>query len=132
MTRPDADPGTDFLVLELALARRDRGATDRDLADLIDDGAREFGSSGRRWDRAGIVGLLDVREEGAEVAITDGMTEELCLGVVLVTYTIGVTVPAGPTRRSLRSSIWVWGPDGWRLRFHQGTPLPAPAPDATA
>ncbi len=126
------DLETELLLLELALARRDGAAVDGELADLIDADAREFGSSGRRWDRAGIVGLLDVGQDGADVVITDGSAEELGAGVVLVTYTISVTAPGGPVRRSLRSSIWVRRPGGWRLRFHQGTVMPAPTPDATA
>jgi hypothetical protein len=31
--------------------------------------------------------------------------------------------PAVRERASLRSSLWVRGQDGWRLIFHQGTPV---------
>jgi hypothetical protein len=52
--------------------------------------------------------LLDPEVRGGDieaVAIADD--------VVLVTYRAADT---------LRSSLWVRGDDGWRVRFHQGTP----------
>jgi hypothetical protein len=38
---------------------------------------------------------------------------------VLVTY--AAERESGP--RSLRSSLWLNGDDGWRVLFHQGTPV---------
>jgi ankyrin repeat protein len=48
-------------------------------------------------------------------------------GVALVTYT--ATSRGTPARTSLRSSVWVAGPDSWRVLHHQGTTV---APEATA
>ena len=79
---------------------------------LLDPGFREFGASGHAWDRGAIVAAL-AADLGPGWRATDVEAREVADGVVLVTYRA-----AG----SLRSSLWVSGPDGWRALFHQGTP----------
>ena len=73
---------------------------------------REFGASGRAWDRPAIVAAL-AADPGEPPVAGDVRAMRVAEGVVLVTYEAG---------RSLRSSLWVEGGDGWRLLFHQGTP----------
>ena len=46
--------------------------------------------------------------------------------VALVTYESDVAYPSG-RERARRSSLWTRSPEGWQLRFHQGTPIPAHA-----
>ena len=46
--------------------------------------------------------------------------------VALVTYETEVAYASG-RERARRSSLWTRTPGGWQLRFHQGTPIPAPA-----
>lgn len=46
--------------------------------------------------------------------------------VALVRYVSHDTYD-GVERRARRTSVWVNTNEGWRLRFHQGTPLPGPA-----
>ena len=49
--------------------------------------------------------------------------EQLSADVALITYKTAHIASTGEhLRRSLRSSLWVRTPEGWRLRFHQGTP----------
>jgi hypothetical protein len=85
------------------------------VAALLDDDFVEFGSSGRRWDKASVVAGLPLEPVGNEpIEIADEHASTLAEDVILVTYR---------SRGALRSSLWRRGRDGtWRLRFHQGTP----------
>ena len=82
---------------------------------LLHEDFREFGASGRVWDRDSIVPAVTA-DPGHEVKV-DGMTAVwLAPDVVLLTYQ--VSRPGGLT---LRSSVWRRDAVGWRLIFHQGT-----------
>lgn len=77
----------------------------------------EYGSSGRVWDRDGIIAALGAAPAVPGVA-SDFAPCRLAEDVILLTYRI-----LG-SRDSLRSSAWVRDAEaGWRVRFHQGTPL---------
>ncbi|MDN5751191.1 MAG: DUF4440 domain-containing protein [Pseudonocardia sp.] len=96
-----------------AAVRRGAGA-----ASLFDDGFREFGSSGRVWDRASI--LVALAEDASDPpAVEDVVGAVLGLDVVLVTYRT-----VRPERSTLRSSIWRRRDGRWLLVFHQGTVVP--------
>ncbi|GAB2689911.1 nuclear transport factor 2 family protein [Thalassiella azotivora] len=80
----------------------------------------EHGSSGRRWDAAGVARSLADADDEPTVTADDVQAAPLAPDVVLVTYR---ATSAG--RTSLRASVWVRTQDrGWLLRFHQGTPVP--------
>jgi ribonuclease HI len=104
-----------LLAFERALAERDW--TFGDLGDLIADEFEEFGQSGRRLDRASVLEFL-ARPPGREVTIEGFSVDRLSDDVALATYTTGPT-------RTLRSSLWIRKGDAWRVRFHQGTPIPS-------
>lgn len=91
--------------------RADRAEVER----LLHPEFREFGSSGQVWDRWSIVAAL-AEDPGPPARASEVEARVLAPDVVLVTY---VAEAAG--RRSLRSSLWVRGEDGWRVLFHQGT-----------
>jgi hypothetical protein len=49
----------------------------------------------------------------------------LAEGVVLVTYrSVRTDLESGKVLQARRSSIWILRADGWKMRFHQGTPIP--------
>jgi hypothetical protein len=102
----------EVVALELSLldpaVRRSPERVER----LLHPRFREFGASGAVWDRDSIVAAL-AAEVGTALTPTDVDAREVAGGVVLVTYRVA---------DSLRSSLWVEGPDGWQLLFHQGTP----------
>jgi ribonuclease HI len=77
----------------------------------------EIGASGRLWDRDAIVAAL-ADDPGEPTRVSEVTARFVADHVVLVTYT---AEQAGV--RSLRSSVWVGGGDGWRVLFHQGTPV---------
>ena len=74
----------------------------------------EHGASGVVWDREAVTAALADAPDVVGEAV-DFAPVPLAQDVVLLTYRI--TGAAG----SLRSSVWVREPVGWRLRFHQGT-----------
>ncbi len=82
---------------------------------LLHEDFREFGASGRVWDRDSIVPAVSA-DPGPPVTVGEMTAVRLAPDVVLLTYR--VTRPAGP---SLRSSVWRRDGSGWRLYFHQGT-----------
>ena len=119
MERPEAD--TDLEVvrdLELRLldpaVRAERAAVER----LLHPDFRELGASGRIWDKAAAIELLG-SEPGERAEVQDLAAERLARDVVLVTYRART-----PERSSNRASVWVRHGDSWRVRFHQGTPVP--------
>jgi hypothetical protein len=99
--------------------REDRGR----LELLLHPDFVEVGASGRRWTRAAIIDELAATRAGPPVVepldVSDMAAHRVAPGAILVTFT---TVRGG--RRVHRSSLWVGGPDGWSVRFHQGTPVP--------
>lgn len=82
---------------------------------LLHDEFREFGASGRVWDRASIVPAVTA-DPGTDPTVGEITAVRLAPDVILLTYC--VTRPGG---RTLRSSVWLRDPAGWRLYFHQGT-----------
>jgi hypothetical protein len=109
---------THVIALELSLqdpsTRKDPAA----IAELLSKDFREFGASGRIWDRAAILAEL-----AAEISypITSENLEcrQLSSHLALLTYTAST-----PTRKTLRSSLWRLERYRWRVLFHQGTVVP--------
>jgi hypothetical protein len=102
------------VALELSLLDPDVRRSPERVQRLLHPDFREFGASGRAWDREAIVASL-AADPGTAWEASEVEAREVARGVVLVTYRAG---------GSLRSSLWVEGPDGWRVLFHQGTPAP--------
>jgi hypothetical protein len=107
----------EVVALELRLldpeTRRSPAAVER----LLHPDFREIGASGKPWDRDSIVAAL-ADDPGEPTRATEVTARFVADRVVLLTYT---AERAGA--RSLRSSLWVGGDDGWRVLFHQGTPF---------
>ena len=102
-------------LLEPAV-RRDAGA----VANLLGDHFREFGSSGRVFNKPRIIEELQEESPPGPVTLTEFQVMPLAPGIALVTYHAD---RAG--NRSLRSSVWVLRDDRWQMLFHQGTKVPS-------
>jgi hypothetical protein len=91
---------------------------------LLDPEFFEFGASGRRWDRAAMIAALaqETAEPGRAPSARDMAAIRVAPGVVLLTY-----ISADGGRLCRRSSIWRETSAGWRVLFHQGTPIPPAA-----
>ena len=114
---PDVDAAVEAeLTLLQPEVRRDRAAVNRMLAPRF----TEVGRSGKLWTRKemldGIAGFSSSMDDGALVS---EMTGRMILpGLVLITY-----VSQAGDQKVRRSSWWRRYEDGWRIEFHQGTPL---------
>ncbi|HTQ03832.1 MAG TPA: DUF4440 domain-containing protein [Polyangiaceae bacterium] len=85
------------------------------LERLVSDEFVEFGSSGRVYGKAEVIAQM-LAMPNVSVTITDFAVLALSPDVALATY---------KTPGSLRSSIWRREGAGWRIVFHQGTPVAA-------
>ena len=119
------DVAGELIAAEQALLDAQRhGDIDAVAARLAADFA-EFGSSGMRYDRAGVLhALRGSRVESATA--TDFRVRPLDATHALVTFRASLR-RAGRERHSLRSSLWRNEDGVWRIVFHQGTPCDAGA-----
>lgn len=105
--------------LEEQLLSREVRRNSQRVAELLAEDFREFGSSGRVFDKANILNEL-ANESEATLALSDFACERLSPEVALVTYRSQRTDVVG-IRNALRSSVWILRDGGWRMLFHQGT-----------
>jgi hypothetical protein len=102
--------------LEKRLQRPDIRHSPDELDALLADEFVEFGSSGRVYDKQGIINEL-AEESPIRVSMTDA--DDL----VLVTYRAAYSEGEDETiHHSFRSSIWKHIEGSWQMVFHQGTP----------
>ena len=115
--------------LELRLTEPDIRRSQADLDQMLADDFREFGSSGRSFDKQQIIDALQ-HQRLYEISIQEFRAVALAPGVVLVTYRAKCIIPeSGVVMRSLRSSIWNQKNGRWQIEFHQGTPMNDPTWD---
>jgi hypothetical protein len=96
------------------------------VARLLAEDFREIGKSGRSFDKHAVLASL------GHSTVTDYSIEavewlEVDEDCVILLYLGTVTRRSGGhalTHRARRSSTWRRERDGWRMLFHQGTPLP--------
>jgi hypothetical protein len=104
-----------LITLELRLqdssTRRDPAA----IGELLSEDFREFGASGRIWDRATLLDTLSA-EPPYPITSESFACQRLSSHLALLTY-----VATNPARKTLRSSLWRLEGDRWRILFHQGT-----------
>ncbi|WP_432331893.1 DUF4440 domain-containing protein [Agrobacterium rosae] len=83
----------------------------------------EFGRSGRTYDRVEM--LIEARPGQtirATIPLLNFHARQLSPEIVQATYVSEVAY-GDDVERANRSSIWSRNGDGWKLRFHQGTPV---------
>jgi hypothetical protein len=90
----------------------------RAVESLLHQGFREFGASGRVWDRDSVVAALTADPGSTYTSAEAIETVRLAPDVVLLTY-----VARQPHRTTRRSSLWRRVDGDWKLYFHQGTPM---------
>lgn len=102
-----------------AKTRYDRDLMDRTFApDFF-----EFGRSGRAYGREEMLFDHDPKATiDAVLPLQEFEARAIAPNVALVTYVSEVAY-GGQVERGRRSSLWTLGPQGWELRFHQGTPI---------
>jgi hypothetical protein len=107
--------------LELELLRPEVRQSPERLLSLLADEFREFGSSGRIFNRSEIIEALRT-EPRVQFSLSDFRATVLGEGVVLVTYRAGRRDESDDSEfASLRSSLWILRDGRWQMLFHQGT-----------
>jgi hypothetical protein len=84
---------------------------------------REIGRSGAFYTRDDILDKLPAETAAVRVHAQNFAVSELSPELALLTYSsFHICEDGTHTRHTHRSAIWQHGPDGWQMRFHQGTP----------
>jgi hypothetical protein len=120
----NADPVlTDHLrTLEESLTKAGTRRSPEKLAGLLADDFREFGGSGRIFDKKQIIDALQ-QQPPVEIWLDEFQVKCLAADVALVTYRGNYRLASSEkVSRSLRSSIWRYRDGRWEVVFHQGTP----------
>lgn len=107
---------------ELRLLQPDVRSSPALLGELLHPGFREFGASGRSWDRTSIIESLVAGEDPGPRPVVVSRMEGVRIAPDVVHLTFD-TEDNG--RRVHRSSLWRRTDDGWQMYFHQGTPFSA-------
>ncbi|MEI7675125.1 MAG: DUF4440 domain-containing protein [bacterium] len=79
----------------------------------------EFGRSGKIYSIDEVLSA-SYQEIGAKLPLKDFAIHEIDEKVVLITYISEVQYDE--IEIGIRSSLWLKNEDGWKLKFHQGTP----------
>lgn len=105
--------------LEPLFHQPESGTTRREFEAMIDPAFREVGASGRCYDRAEVLDVLERRADDPSVASWE--TREFhCLEIAADNYLLTYTLIQGE-RITRRATLWRRTPEGWRVLFHQGT-----------
>ena len=97
------------------------GPGPKDAERFVDESFWEVGGSGNAYSREIVLQVVEERlakGEPESIPLEDFRCCELGAGVFLVTYILHQ--PDRPTRRS---TLWRSTPDGWKMLYHQGTPI---------
>lgn len=116
-----------FLELETSLHKREIRASAEALSRLLAEDFIEFGSSGRVFNRPGIIQALGEEQGDLRVTVENFAIKELAANVVLATYVARRSGEgqSSVVTRTLRSSIWKRVDGNWQMLFHQGTIIPS-------
>lgn len=79
----------------------------------------EFGRSGKVYGRQQII---DVPAQKIDATLKNFKIHQINEEVFLITY-VSDYIYNGKIEIASRSSLWIKTPEGWKLRFHQGTPV---------
>jgi hypothetical protein len=121
----NADPGLieHLRELEASMAKPEIRRSPEQLSRLLADDFREFGGSGRMFNKGQIVEALQ-NQPPLELWLDDFQVKCLSADLALVTYRGHCKFPdSGKVSHSLRSSIWRKRDGRWEVVFHQGTPV---------
>jgi hypothetical protein len=111
---------TELRSREPIFHRPEFGTTRADFDNLMVADYWETGASGRRYERASILDLLEARYSGACNDVwqtSDFHCRQLAADIYLLTYTL----LQDNVRLTRRATIWQRAGDGWKIVYHQGT-----------
>jgi len=111
-------------ALEERLAMPAASESRESLALILAAEFREFGSSGRVFEKASVLDAL-IAGGRPQLKFEEFWTAPVGDGLVLVTYVARSIAGPGWKPPSLRSSLWVRRDARWQMIFHHGTRLAA-------
>jgi hypothetical protein len=122
----DAELKTTIIALEKELLQPNvRASSSGRLNELLANDYFEFGQSGKKYTKDGVLNLLPSHEEEKFVTSRFELMP-LSPDTVLLTYFLErENLEAKNKNSSVRSSIWRMHNGKWQMIFHQGTPVKA-------
>lgn len=110
--------------LETSLLKPEIRSSTKDLDLLLADDFREFGSSGKVYDKKNILERLpkDIEISSVQFIVSDFKIKELSENVILATFKTDKISLDGDHVTALRASIWKNINGNWQMIYHQGTP----------
>lgn len=117
----DADAG-ELQRLEEGLWRPETRFDEQWMRRVLHPEFLEIGRSGRVYDLAATLAAPAEPFE-TDLPLPGFTAVEVTAGVVLVNYVSRVRRAGAEGLRARRGSLWLRDESGWRLRFHQGTPV---------
>lgn len=123
MSAPTREALQELRELEPVFHTPAYGPGRQDAERFVDESFWEVGGSGNAYPREVVLQAVGERlaeGEPQSIPLEDFRCRELGAGVFLVTYILHQ--PDRPTRRS---TLWRSTPDGWKMLYHQGTPISA-------
>jgi hypothetical protein len=100
--------------------RLELGSTRADLEHMTAADFCEVGASGRRYDRAYVLDILEKRIGHAADDVWE-CSDFHCLELASDTYLVTYTLLQQKQRITRRSSIWRRAGQVWKIVYHQGT-----------
>ena len=116
------DDAEDLKMLEESLWLPEIRFSQAKMEEILAEGFFEFGSSGRIYDKHDTI-RIPPHEIGAKLPLPAFSARLLSSSVALVTYQSILRGSDENFHHALRSSVWIRTDRGWRLIFHQGTPI---------
>jgi hypothetical protein len=111
-----------FRQLEERMTNPEIRRCPEELSRLLADDFREFGSSGRIFNKQQIIEELQ-NQTPVQISIDEFQMTWLARNIALVTYRGNCRfLESDKVSQSLRSSIWRKENERWEVVFHQGTP----------
>lgn len=120
--RDSTDILSQLIAREPIFHRPELGTTRADFEAMTVEEFSEIGASGRHYTRAEVLDVLERRHASPpmeDLCASDFQCRHLAPELYLLTY---ILVQDG-TRRTRRSTIWQRTAEGWKIVFHQGTPI---------
>ena len=121
MSAPMRDAGAELRKLEPIFHTAAYGPTRQDAERFVDKDFWEVGASGNTYSRDVVLQVVEERlakGEPESIPLEDFQCREVGAGICLVTYVLHQ--PDRPTRRS---TLWCSTHEGWKMLYHQGTPI---------
>ncbi|MGG4603418.1 DUF4440 domain-containing protein [Paenalcaligenes sp. Me131] len=86
---------------------------------LLCDDFQEVGATGQSFGKETVIDTLPAESE-TMFSVHEMRAQKISNEVILVTYRLEKR-HAETTTHSIRSSLWLRGPNSWQMRYHQGT-----------